>query len=341
MARGKPKTVTLSLEAALALCADAAIAAGASAAVASSIARSVVAAEADGQPTVGLAHFIDYIEALEVGRIDGQAVPVMTRPALALFQCDARGGAAHPGFDMVFDDFSRAVKLFGVAVFSQKNAYTCGALGYFAGRLAEAGLAAIAAANGPPLLAGSGSTKPVFCTNPLAFAAPVADGPPLIIDQASSATAFVNIRKAGGGGEPIPEGWAIDANGETTTDAKKAVKGALLAFGGARGANIALMVEVLAAGLTGANWSLDAPDFASGSKSPGAGLFIIALSPALLDPDFASRMKAQFDWLHTDYGVHIPGRAKAAARKTAARNGLAISRAVHDHIVQAASGLQA
>ena len=341
MARSKTRTVTLGLEAALALCTDAASAAGASEMVAASIARSVVAAEADGQPTVGLAHFIDYLEALEAGRIDGQAVPVMTRPALALFQCDARGGAAQPGFDLAFDDFSRAAKLFGVAIFSQKNAYTCGALGYFAGRLAEAGLAAIAATNGPPLLAGSGSAGPVFCTNPLAFAAPVADGPPLIIDQASSATAFVNIREAAKAGKPIPKGWAIDAAGAPTTDAGEAVKGALLAFGGARGANIALMVEVLAAGLSGANWSLDAPDFASGSKSPGAGLVVIAMAPSLLDPDFAIRMRMQLDRLHLDHGVHIPGRAKAAARETAARNGLTVPQAIHDRIAQAASRLQA
>ena len=116
----------------------------------------------------------------------------------------------------------RRARLFGVAVFSQKNAYTCGALGYFAARLAEAGLVSIAATNGPALLAGSGSTKPVYCTNPLAFAAPVADGPPLVIDQSSSATAFVIIRKAAREGRRRSrEGWAVDAEGNPTTDPAK------------------------------------------------------------------------------------------------------------------------
>ena len=160
-----------------------------------------------------------------------------------------------------------AAQRFGLALFTQKNAYTCGALGYFAGRLAGKGLAALAATNGPALLAGSGSTKPVYCTNPMAFAAPVAGGPPLLIDQSSSATAFVNIRAAAKAGKPIPDGWALDAEGRPTTDARQAVKGALLAFGGERGANIALMVEVLAAGISGANWSLDAPPFARGARA--------------------------------------------------------------------------
>ena len=241
-------TVTLTLAEATALCERAAIAAGALPEVALSMARSAVAAEADGQPSVGLAHFIDYLEALEAGRIDGKATPEITRPAPAIILSDAKGGAAHPGFDAAFDLIVEAANEFGLALFTQKNAYTCGALGYFAGRLAGKGLAAIAATNGPALLAGSGSTKPVYCTNPMAFAAPVAGGPPLIIDQSSSATAFVNIRAAAKAGTPIPEGWALDAEGRPTTDARQAVKGALLAFGGERGANIALMVEVLAAG---------------------------------------------------------------------------------------------
>jgi len=104
----------------------------------------------------------------------------------------------------------------------------------------------------------------------------------------------------------IPEGWAIDGKGQGTMDAREAIKGALLAFGGARGANIALMVEILAAGMTGANWSLDAPSFEEGSDSPGAGLFIVALNPELLAPGFSTRMASQIERLSSK-GIHIPG----------------------------------
>jgi (2R)-3-sulfolactate dehydrogenase (NADP+) len=322
---------TLTLAEATALCERAAIGAGASPAVALSIARSAVAAEAGGQPSVGIAHFVDYLEALAAGRIDGKAVPEITRPAPAIILSDAKGGAAHPGFDAAFDLIVETAHEFGLALFSQKNAYTCGALGYFASRLAEKGLAAIAATNGPALLAGSGSTRPVYCTNPLAFAAPVAGGPPLIIDQSSSATAFVNIRAAAKAGRPIPAGWALDAEGRPTTDARQAVKGALLAFGGERGANIALMVEVLSAGISGANWSLDAPSFTTGSQSPGTGLTVIALATRLVDPGFEARLAAQLDRL-SGHGVHIPGRSKGAARGKAEAVGISIPRAVHQRI---------
>ena len=202
----------------------AALGAGAGDETARSLAEAAVAAEAEGNEATGLSHFIAYLESLEAGRIDGKAEPVVTRPALAVYLSDARGGVAHTGFDRTLDDIAKAARLFGVAVFSQKNAYPCGALGYFTGRLAARGLVAIGATNGPPLLAGSGSVKPVYCTNPISFAAPSADGVPLVIDQASSATAFVKIRKAAEEGERIPEGWAIDAGGNPTTDPVAAIK---------------------------------------------------------------------------------------------------------------------
>src|SRR5690606_11296915 len=147
------------------LCRMAILGAGASEEVAQSLTAATIAAEAEGNDAVGLSHLVDYLESLEAGRIDGKAEPAITRPAVAVYLCDARRGIAHTGFDRTLDDLSKAARLFGVAVFSQKNAYTCGALGYFTRRLAEKGLVSLAATNGPPLLAGAGSTKPVYCTN--------------------------------------------------------------------------------------------------------------------------------------------------------------------------------
>lgn len=314
------------------LCIDAALAAGASAPAAESIAKAAVAAEAEGQRTVGIAHFIDYLDALEAGRIDGTATPLISRAAPAIILSDAGGGTAHLGFDMAFEDLVAVTETFGVAIFSQKNAYTAGALGYFAGRLAERGLVGLAAANGPALLAGSGTTKPVFCTNPIAFAAPTEHGPVLLIDQSSSATAFVNIRAAAERGEAIPEGWALGPDGEPTTDPHLAMRGALLAFGGARGANIALMVEVLSAGLSGANWSLDAPSFAEGAESPACGLFVLAIDPRLFTGGFANRTGRHLDRLTAGFGLHVPGGAKAKRRAKAVRDGVEVEAAVMERL---------
>jgi (2R)-3-sulfolactate dehydrogenase (NADP+) len=229
---------------------------------------------------------------------------------------------------MALDDLVAAAETIGVAIFSQKNAYTAGALGYFAARLAERGLVCLAATNGPALLAGSGTTRPVFCTNPLAFAAPAGDGPPLLIDQSSSATAFVSVRARAARGEDIPTGWALGPDGLPTTDPHAAMRGALLAFGGERGANIALMVEVLAAGLSGANWSLDAPSMSAGTKTPGAGLFVLAIDPRLFAGGASQRIGRHLARLARDHGMHVPGQAKSRSRTSSAARGIAVDPAV-------------
>lgn len=306
--------------------------AGAHPAMASSLAAATVRAHARGGSAVGFPHLVDYLESLVAGRIDGTAEPKRTDPAPALIRVDADGGIAQLGFDRAFPDLVETSRTFGIALFAQFNSYTCGELGDYVFRLAEQGLVGIAATNGPALIAGSGGGKPVYCTNPLAFAAPRRSGAPLLIDQSSSATAFVKIREAAARGEPIPAGWAVDLNGAPTTDAAKAMKGAMLAFGGARGANIALMVEVLAAGLSGANWSLDAPDFMSGDTTPGSGLTVIAISPRLLDADFEDRLDAQLTRLSVTYGVHIPGASKFASLKRARQDGICLPSTLVDRI---------
>ena len=306
-------TLRLSLAEATDLAARACRAAGASDEAARSLARATVSANAHGKGSSGFSHLVDYLAALQAGRIVGDAEPVVTSPVPAAIHCDARGGIAQLGFDRAFEDLRRRAETFGLALFAQCGSYTTGELGYYPRRLAEAGLVALAATSGPALMTVAGAKTPVYCTNPIAFAAPLDEGPPLLIDQASSATAFVELRRYADRGEALPPGWAVDKDGQPTTDPRAAMRGALLAFGGARGANIALMVEVLAAGLTGANWALDAPPFTSGDRSPGAGLMVVAITPALLAPDFPRRLGLQLDRL-AKLGVHIPGRRRAVAK---------------------------
>jgi (2R)-3-sulfolactate dehydrogenase (NADP+) len=305
-------TRRFTLEAATDFAARAIRAAGASDEAALSLARATVSANAQGKGSSGFSHLMDYLAALRAGRIVGDAEPLITSPAPAAIRCDARGGIAQAGFDRAFDSLRERAQTYGIALFAQNGSYTTGELGYYPRRLAEAGLVAFAATSGPALMTIAGAKTPVYCTNPIAFAAPLDEGAPLLIDQASSATAFVQLRHYAERGEPLPAGWAVDRDGQPTTDPQAALRGALLAFGGARGANIALMVEVMAAGLAGANWALDAPSFTSGARSPGAGLLVIAITPALLAPDFPQRLRLQLNRL-AELGVHIPGRRADAA----------------------------
>ncbi|WP_324254729.1 Ldh family oxidoreductase [Halomonas sp. KAO] len=261
-----------------------------------------------GRPGVDFPHLLDYLAGFRAGRIKGDAEPTTSSPLPAILYSDADGGIAQLGFDRAMPTFVARAQELGLALFTQGNSYTTGELGDYVRRLALEGLVAFAVSNSPAVVAGAPRGQAVFGTSPLAFAAPLADpGAPLVIDQATSATAFVSLSQAAAEGRQIPEGWAIDERGEVTTDAAAVLRGALLTFGGAKGANLALMVECLAAGLSGAAWSLDMPDFQNGDQPIDAGMTIIAIQPSVIDEGFSSRFTRQLDRI-AERGVYVPGR---------------------------------
>lgn len=289
------------------LAAEACLACGGNPAMATSLVDATLSAACHGRPEVGFPHFVDYLHSLREGRIDGNATPVLDHPLPAFIHADARGGVAQLGFDLAFTDLVERARTFGIAIFTQKNSYTAGELGYYVRRLAVQGLVGLAAANAHAMMAAGVGGKPVYGTNPVAFGAPLpAPQAPLVIDQATSATAFVKIARAAAEKTRIPAGWAIDREGVETTDPAEAMLGALLPVGGRKGANIALLVEILSAGLTGAAWSLDAGNFRSGDRCPDTGLTVIAISPGAVEPDFMNRTGEHLRRLEK-LGVYIPG----------------------------------
>lgn len=296
----------LSLPALERLCVDSLRAAGASEEMARTLAAAAVAAERRGKSSVGAAHLLDYLDALRTGRLDGAARPRLERPRDAVLTVDADGGTAQLAFDHAADELVQAARTCGVAVLSARNSYPAGELAHYAVQLAEHGLIALVCGNSPALMAIHGATEPVTGTNPLAFALPHRSGP-RVIDQATSATAFVAIREAAQRGEPIPEGWALDAEGRTTTDATAALAGMLLPFGGIKGGSIAMMIELLAA-MSGGSFSLEAAPFDSGDRPPRLGLMVAAIDPTAFSTDYAERAEAHLLHLHDRFGIDIGRR---------------------------------
>lgn len=283
------------------------LAVGANAATTRSLVNATISAALFGPPTLGFPHLIDYLNSFSEGRINPEPYPTLNNELSAFLTSNADGGIAQLGFDLAIDNLVDAVQVAGVAVFSQHNSYTTGELGYYARRLAERGLVSICATNANAMLATAPGTRAVYSTNPMAFGFPLGQGRrPLVLDQSSSETAYVNVVVAASQGKNIPKGWAIDKNGVETTDAREALAGALLPFGGRKGANLALMVEMLSAGLSGGAWSLDAANFNSGSDCPAVGLTIIAISPATAGEDLVQRASAHVDRLRGE-GIYIPG----------------------------------
>jgi (2R)-3-sulfolactate dehydrogenase (NADP+) len=194
-------------------------------------------------------------------------------------------------------------------------------------RLAETGLVALAFANTPKAIAPWGGRRQLYGTNPIAFAAPVSGRPPIVIDLALSQVARGTLLRAAQRGEPVPEGWATDAEGRPTSDAKEALRGSLQPIGGAKGAALALMVEILAAALTGATLSASASSFFDTAGGPPAvGQLLLALDPAAFGGDeaFAARLDALLEAIEGDGEARVPGSLRLALRQQAAREGIVV-----------------
>ena len=315
----------ITLDEAQAIATDALQRAGALLHQAGPVAASIRAAEAAGTRGIGLAYLPWYCQHLRVGKIIGTATPLVQTPRPAVVTVDAGGGFAHPAYDAGEAALIAAALTQGIAIMGVANAYACGVLGYFTDRLARAGLVSLAVTNASSTMAPWGGRVPFFGTNPFAFGAPRA-GDPLVIDSAASATAYVNLATAAAEGRPIPPHWALDAQGRPTTDATEGLRGSIAPAGGHKGSALALMVEVLAAGLTGANWSYAASSLGDDAGGPPRlGQSFIAIDPAAMAEGFVPRIEMMLTAMAAQDGVRIPGDRRHANRARATDAGVVLS----------------
>ncbi|WP_067222208.1 Ldh family oxidoreductase [Stappia indica] len=327
--------VTLTLDEAGAFARAALIAANTSAENAESVARALVAAEADGQAGHGLSRVSSYAAQSKSGKVDGHAVPDFSRPAPALLRVDAGLGFAYPAFDLVIDALPGIVAETGIGLAAIRHSHHFGQAGAHCEKLAEKGLVAFVFGNAPKAIAPWGGRKPLFGTNPIAFAAPLSDGrAPLVIDLAVSRVARGRILSAQKAGLPIPEGWALDVDGNPTTDADAGMAGTMIPIGEAKGAALALMVEVMAAALVGASLAFEASSLFTGEgAAPNLGQTVIAIDPGMSSAGaYGERMETLVAAIEAEDGVRLPGSRRLDARARAAREGLTIPAAVHAEI---------
>ncbi|MGH1416441.1 MAG: Ldh family oxidoreductase [Pelagimonas sp.] len=323
-------TRTLSLAEIEDLSFNALVAAGTSEENARPLARATAATEADGVASHGLAYIPIYAEHVQCGKVDGQAVPQLDMPRPGVITVDAATGFAHSAIDKGFEKLIPLAKQQGVAALSIRNSYNCGVLGYHTYRLAQEGLLGIGFTNAPASIAPSGGHKPVVGTNPFSIAAPGSDGQPaILIDQSASTIAKSEVMKHAREGKPIPVGWALDADGNPTTDPNVGLKGSMAPSGGYKGVGIALLVEMMAAAMTGATLGINASPF-SGTVGgpPKTGQFFLAIDPAATAGDlFADRIRDLTAAIHDQNGAHLPGDGRSSKRAIAQTQGVAVNTA--------------
>ncbi|MES0862836.1 Ldh family oxidoreductase [Ruegeria sp. SCPT10] len=306
------------------------VAAGTSEANARPLAQATAATEADGVASHGLAYIPIYCEHVQCGKVDGMAKPVVSRPKPSVVAVDAATGFAHSAIDTGFEALIPAAREQGVAVLAIRNSYNCGVLGYHTHRLAQAGLVGLGFTNAPASIAPSGGSKPVVGTNPFSIAAPGPDGQPaLLIDQSASTIAKSEVMKHAREGKPIPVGWALDADGNPTTDPEVGLKGSMAPSGGYKGVGVALMVELLAAAMTGATLGINASPFSgTAGGPPKTGQFFIAIDPAATGGGaFDAGISNLIEAIRSQEGAHLPGDGRGSKRIVAQTEGVAVNAA--------------
>ncbi|MEP5151417.1 Ldh family oxidoreductase, partial [Planktotalea sp.] len=191
---------------------------GANDSIAAEMARAVAWAEARNNRICGLYYVESYCQQLVSGRVDGTATPSVSRPLPSRIEVDGNNGFAQPAFAAALDQAISAAKETGTVSVALHRTHTCTALGYFTEMAARHGLIAMGMTNASPIVAPPGGKTRAIGTNPMAFAVPnETGGIAMSFDQSTTTVALGRITMAKAAGEAIPEGWAVDADGQPTT----------------------------------------------------------------------------------------------------------------------------
>ncbi|MBC3453266.1 Ldh family oxidoreductase [Pseudomonas mosselii] len=300
---------------------------GCSAAVAAVLAHNCASAQRDGAHSHGVFRIPGYVSTLASGWVDGRAEPQVSDLAPAYVRVDAKGGFAQPALAAARPLLVEKARTAGIAVLAIHNSHHFAALWPDVEPFADEGLVALSVVNSMSCVVPHGARKPLFGTNPIAFAAPCAGHDPIVFDMATSAMAHGDVQIAARAGEQLPPGMGVDAEGQPTTDPKAILEGgALLPFGGHKGSALSMMVELMAAALTGGNFSWEF-DWSGhpGAKTPWTGQLIIVIDPRKAEGEqFAQRSRALVDQMQMAGLTRMPGERRYREREVAGREGVRI-----------------
>jgi (2R)-3-sulfolactate dehydrogenase (NADP+) len=304
--------------------------AGASKAMAEVTAAALVEAESQGLAGHGLSRVALYSEHLRQGRANGKARAKVIRKKGAVCLVDANGGLAFPAMALAVKEAIKRAQRYGVCFAGVTNSHHFGAAAHHLAPVARAGLVGLAFSNSPSAINAWGGRKAFYGTNPIAAIFPRRDANPVVVDLSLTEVVRGKIMLHAKEGKPIPLGWALDKDGNPTTDAKAALTGSLSPIGGAKGAALALMVEVLSVALTGAAFSFENDSYFEPGNKPRIGHAVLAIDPgALAGADsYYPRLEAMISKMLEDGGARLPGTRRQAAEVKARADGVEVSDAL-------------
>jgi (2R)-3-sulfolactate dehydrogenase (NADP+) len=262
------------------------------------------------------------------GRADGSARPEIVGAKGGAVLVDAKCGLAFPACALAVDEAIRRARELGVAYAGVTNSHHFGAAAYHLEPVGNAGLVGLALGNSPAAIAVAGGRRPLLGTNPIAAVFPRAGAPALVIDLSLSEVARGKVMVAAKERKAIPLGWALDRDGKPTTDAAAALEGSMLPMGGAKGAMLALIVELLVTALTGAAMGFEASSFfVDEGNRPRIGQGFLAIDPGALvgNTVYQERVETLVAAMLEDPGVRLPGERRSALAAAAEKEGVMLS----------------
>jgi (2R)-3-sulfolactate dehydrogenase (NADP+) len=312
---------------------------GANPDMAAATAAALVYADARGLASHGVARVPQYAAHLGNGRADGGAQPEIVHAHGGAVLVDARCGLAFPACALAVAEAMARAREFGVAFAGVTNSHHFGVAAYHLEPIGADGLVGFGLSNSPAAMPPAGGRTPLFGTNPIAAIFPRRDGAPLAIDLSLSEVARGKLMVAAKEGRPIPLGWALDAQGQPTTDAQAGLEGSMLPMGGAKGAMLALAVELTVTALTGAAMGFEASSFfVDAGNTPRLGQAFLCIDPDALAGrgTYLARVEALIAAMTADAGVRLPGYRRNALAARAGREGVEIPAALHGQLLRLA-----
>jgi len=303
--------------------------------VARVLAHNCASAQRDGAHSHGVFRMPGYVSTLASGWVDGKATPEVSDVAAGYVRVDAAGGFAQPALAAARELLVAKARNAGIAVLAIHNSHHFAALWPDVEPFADEGLVALSVVNSMTCVVPHGARQPLFGTNPIAFAAPCAGHDPIVFDMATSAMAHGDVQIAARAGQPLPEGMGVDADGQPTTDPKAILEGgALLPFGSHKGSALSMMVELLAAALTGGNFSFEF-DWSNhpGAKTPWTGQLLIVIDPSKsAGQSFAERSEELVRQMHGVGLKRLPGDRRHLQRARSLAEGIVLDEQTLAHL---------
>ncbi|MDG4717418.1 MULTISPECIES: Ldh family oxidoreductase [Thalassospira] len=304
---------------------------------ASAIVRSVVTAQIDECHSHGLYRLIGCVQTARNGGLDTHVLPEVIDQAPAITRINAHKGCSLLSFETGLPYLVEKARHCGISVLAINNSFHFSALWPEVEQISAQGLVGLAMTPTHAFVAPAGGAKPLLGTNPIAFSWPRPGKKPYTFDFATSVIARGEIELHRRAGKEIPQGWAIDEDGQPTTDATKALEGAMLTFGGHKGSALSTMIGLLAGPLIGD--VLGHETHAASEDAPGNphhGEIIIAFSPETFLGAEAQKHLDHAEELFERIiaqGARLPSQRRFEARERSRQNGVTIPKALHDELV--------